>query len=56
MVREEGLEQIKSYRNKISPGAPSYLVIFDRRPKTREKSWDERIFWENEGDINVLGC
>ena len=55
-VREEGLEQIRSYRDKLAPGAPAWLVIFDRRPKTREKSWDERITWENDDDIAVLGC
>ena len=55
-VREEGLEQIRRYRDKVAPGAPAYLVIFDRRPKTKEKSWDERISWEREGDITVLGC
>ena len=55
-VREEGMEQIRSYRDKLAPGAPAWLVIFDRRPKTREKSWDERITWENDNDIAVLGC
>jgi len=56
MVREEGLEQIRSYRDKLAPGAPSYLVVFDRRPTTKEKSWDERIYWEQDGDVTVLGC
>ena len=56
MVREEGLEQINSYRDKLAPSAPAYLVIFDRRPKTREKSWDERIYWENDGDVTIVGC
>ena len=55
-VREEGLEQIRSYRDKLAPGAPAYLVIFDRRPQTKEKSWDERIAWEQDGDVTVLGC
>jgi len=57
IVREEGLEQIKSYRDKLAPaGAPAYLVIFDRRPETRQKSWDERIFRELDGDVIVIGC
>ena len=56
IVREEGLEQIRSYRNKLAPGAPSYLVIFDRRPETRQKSWDERIFWDLDDDVIVVGC
>ena len=55
-IREEGLEQIRGYRETHAPGAPVYLVIFDRRPKTKEKSWDERISWEQDGDVTVLGC
>ena len=56
MVRAEGLEQIRSYRDQLAPGAPAYLVIFDCRPETRQKSWDERIFWESDGDVTVAGC
>jgi hypothetical protein len=55
-VREEGLEQIRKYRDRFSPDTPAYLTIFDRRTKTREKPWDERISWENDGDVTVLGC
>ena len=55
-VREEGLEQISAYRDTYSPDAPAYLLIFDRRLKTKEKSWDERIVWEQDGDVTVLGC
>jgi hypothetical protein len=64
-VREEGLEQIREYRDKFPPSllgrageglVPAYLVIFDRRSKTKEKSWDERISWEQDGDVTVLGC
>jgi len=55
-IREEGLEQIREYRDKIAPFAPSYLVIFDRRFKTKEKTWDERITWEQDGDVTILGC
>jgi hypothetical protein len=53
-VREEGLEQIRGYRDRISPDTPSYLFIFDRRPEARQKSWDERITWATDGDIVVL--
>ena len=42
-VREEGLEQIRGYRDRIASGAPSYLIIFDHRPAAKQKSWDERI-------------
>jgi hypothetical protein len=55
-VREEGLEQIRRYRDKFPPNTPAYLTIFDRRAKTREKLWDERISWEYDGDVTVLGC
>ena len=55
-VREEGLEQIRAYRDTFAPDAPAYLLIFARRPKTKEKSWDERITWEQDGDVIVLGC
>ena len=56
IVREEGLEQIRGYRDRIASDVPSYLLIFDRRPVAKEKSWDERISWEQDGDITVLGC
>jgi hypothetical protein len=55
-VKEEGLGQIRKYRNAVAPGAPAYLTIFDRRTKTREKPWDERIYWKSEGDVTVVGC
>jgi hypothetical protein len=55
-VREEGLEQIRYYRDKFPSETPAWLVIFDRRTKTREKSWDERISWEQDGDVTVLSC
>jgi len=64
-VREEGLEQIREYRDKISPSlvgrdgeglAPAYLVIFDRRSQTKKKNWDERISWEHDSEVTVLGC
>jgi hypothetical protein len=55
-VREEGLEQTRIYRDKFPSGTPAWLIIFDRRTKTREKSWDDRIIWEQDGDITVVGC
>jgi len=55
-IREEGLEQIGMYRSQFASGTPAWLVIFDRRAKTREKTWDERISWEQEGDVTVVGC
>jgi hypothetical protein len=57
-VREEGLEQICEYRDKIDASVPAWLVIFDRRPKAKELPWDERITWEVDAATNVtiLGC
>jgi len=55
-VREEGLSQTARYRDKIDANAPAYLVIFDRRPETKQKSWDERISWSEENGITVLEC
>jgi hypothetical protein len=55
-VRKEGLEQINRYRDTIDPSAPAYLVIFDRRPETRQKPWEERIGWDIEGDVRVVRC
>jgi hypothetical protein len=54
--RQKGLQQILKYRDRKSPDAPAYLIIFDRRPQTKEKTWDERISWEQDGDVTVLGC
>ncbi|GHV69813.1 hypothetical protein AGMMS49928_14040 [Spirochaetia bacterium] len=55
-VRNEGLEQLTKYRDKIDSAAPAYLVIFDRRSETKQKSWDERLTWTIENDITVVGC
>ncbi|MDR1331140.1 MAG: PD-(D/E)XK nuclease domain-containing protein [Tannerella sp.] len=57
-VREEGLEQIQAYRDRIDASAPAYLVIFDRRPESKKLSWDERISWEVDGAdcVTVLRC
>jgi hypothetical protein len=55
-VEEEGLEQIRMYRQRIDPQAPAYLLVFDRRPETGSKNWDARISWKQVGDVTVLGC
>jgi hypothetical protein len=57
-VREEGLEQIIEYRDKIDSSAPAWLVIFDRRPQAKELPWDERITWDvdSESKVTILGC
>jgi hypothetical protein len=55
-IREEGLEQIARYRDKIDSAAPAYLVIFDRRPDAKGKPWDERLSWEQENGITIVTC
>jgi hypothetical protein len=55
-VKEEGMEQIGRYRDKFPPDSPAYLIIFDRRQKTRLLPWDNRIAWENDGDLTILTC
>jgi hypothetical protein len=55
-VRAKGLEQITRYRDTKAPAAPAYLLIFDRRPEAKDLSWEDRISWEKEGAITVLGC
>jgi len=55
-VRKKGMEQIWSYRDKFATDTPAWLVIFDRRKKEDIKPWDERITWEQDGEITVLGC
>jgi hypothetical protein len=58
IVREEGLEQIGGYRDKINASAPAWLVIFDRRPKIKELPWEERITWEVDetNRVTIVGC
>jgi len=54
--QKKGLEQVLKYRDKVGSQIPTYLLIFDRRPESKSKSWDERISWEQEGEVTVLGC
>jgi hypothetical protein len=58
VVREEGLEQVRKYRDTIDASIPAYLVIFDRRPKAKELSWDEKISWtvDETSNVTILGC
>ncbi|MDR0876600.1 MAG: PD-(D/E)XK nuclease domain-containing protein [Treponema sp.] len=54
-VKEEGLRQTAMYRDKIDGASPAYLLIFDRRPAAKQKTWDERLTWTNENTITVVG-
>ncbi|MDR3111016.1 MAG: PD-(D/E)XK nuclease domain-containing protein [Planctomycetaceae bacterium] len=55
-VKEEGIEQIISYRGKFDKTIPCFLVIFDRRSVGKKLPWEERISWNVEGDVTVIGC
>ena len=62
-VKAEGLKQVVRYRETFVPPvgchkniAGVYLVIFDRRSEDAKPHWDERISWEQDGDVTVLGC
>jgi hypothetical protein len=55
-VRAKGLEQLTRYRDTKAPTAPTYLLIFDRRPEAKDLSWEDRISWDKEGAITVVGC
>jgi hypothetical protein len=48
----KGLEQTQRYRDRISRGCSAYLVVFDRSPAGRAKSWEERLTWE---EVNAPG-
>jgi len=54
--RKKGIEQVVKYRDKYGAQTPTYLIIFDRRPESKTKPWEEKISWEYEGDVAVLGC
>jgi hypothetical protein len=56
LVREEGLEQIRGYRDRAAPGAPAYLMIFDRRSEGKKLPWEQRITWESVGDGTDVGA
>jgi ASC-1-like (ASCH) protein len=55
-VKKEGLEQILEYRNKYDKTIPCYLIIFDRRSEGKKLPWDERITWDTENGVVVIGC
>jgi hypothetical protein len=56
-VAEEGLAQIKRYRDRLGVDTPAYLLIFDRREETKKIPWDQRLGWEPQGNsITVVRC
>ena len=63
-VKAEGLKQITNYRDIFSSSRrmkdgkkiPCYLLIFDRRSEDKKLPWEERITWNVEGEVTVVGC
>ncbi|GHT28238.1 hypothetical protein FACS18942_08490 [Planctomycetales bacterium] len=63
-VKAEGLKQIVGYRDSFSSSLrmkdgdkiPCYLVIFDRRSEDKKLPWEQRITWNVEGEVTVVGC
>jgi hypothetical protein len=56
-IKEEGLKQIRKYKDAAAPEASAYLMIFDRRSKKKKTVWGKRITWTQEADgIVVAGC
>ena len=62
-VKAEGLKQVTRYRETFVPPIGChknmtgvYLIVFDRRHEDVKPPWDERISWEQNGDVTVIGC
>jgi len=60
VIVDEGLAQVLRYRDTIDKQASAALVVFDRTPAGRAKSWDERLTWETRdtgnGFVTVVGA
>ena len=56
LVRGHIEREYAAGRNSFDNTAPAYLVIFDRRPKAKEKPWEERLTWSFENGITVVGA
>ena len=62
-VRAEGIKQVKRYFDTFVPPVGYhknvqnvYLIIFDRRSDDVKPSWNERITWEHDSNVTILGC
>lgn len=47
-VLKSGLQQVEQYADRIDSKAPMALVVFDRTPAGRQKSWEERISYQEK--------
>jgi len=63
-VREEGVEQVLKYRDRIARNAPCYLVVFNRRSDVKIIPWETRLTWEvinktkqkRTDEVTIVGC
>ena len=53
-IRRKGLEQVQRYRDRFTNVKATILTIFDRREKSKELPWDEKIRQETDGDVNIF--
>ena len=53
-VRRKGLEQVRRYRERFTNVKATILTIFDRREKSKDLSWDEKIRQETDGDVAIF--
>ena len=61
-VKDKGLEQVRRYHETFVPPVGChknitgvYLVIFDRRHKSKRPPWKERISWDIDGEVRIVG-
>jgi hypothetical protein len=62
-VKSQGIGQISRYHNTFKPGRGRlepvkgcYLVIFDRRSEAKELPLNEKLSWDVEDMVTVVGC
>lgn len=56
---QQGLDQVMRYRDTVDRKADAWLVVFDRTPAGRQKTWEERRSWDTvttpSGTVTVVG-
>ena len=52
---EEGLKQTARYRDTVG-AKEAWLIVFDRRDKSRSLPWEQRLSTRSTDQINVVTC
>ncbi|MEW6709019.1 MAG: AAA family ATPase [Candidatus Riflebacteria bacterium] len=52
---EEGLKQTARYRDTVA-AQESWLIVFDRREKSRSLPWEQRLSMRTADGINIVTC